>query len=550
MVKNVRIGAYLRVSTSDQARDGYGLETQLRHIKNTVTAHEADGWQLVDTYRDEGVSGSLMRRKELDRMLLDVRKGKLDLIIVWKVDRLSRGLKNLLEIVDEIGKHNVNFKSVTEPYDSTSIGMLFFQIMGAMAEFERNNIKERTYEGKITALKAGFWVGTRPPYGYTSQGKKKNKQLIIDEEEAKWVRKMFDWFANKNWSVEKIAEVLKAKEVLTRLDKKKRTNKITKKPLKKAPPCHWNPDTIRSMLKATNYIGYYYFGTHTKIDGVRIPKPEDEWEKGICPPIISRPLFQKAQRRLAVSNSRHNANKSLYLLNGKLRCGECGSAYTCYTSAKGTKGYRCIKKNRTKVITTKCTAREISEKKLLPPVWEIVERCLTKPDKVLKEIENELKKDSMYQAFQEEREDVTAKLEQMRQTRRDVRELHRMGHITMEELVETLELIEKDSKELEAELTAVDSQLRIEEDKEDKVLSLKELRKQFNSNLKRLTYEKKRELLQQIVKEVQLEGEDMKITLRVPKLVQEELNKTNYLDGDPSRNRTYIYPLGGGRSIH
>ena len=107
--KRIRVAAYIRVSTSEQAREGYGLDTQLRNIKNEVERYADKGWVLDEKliYRDEGKSGAIESRPAFQKMLTDAKAGKFDLLLTWKIDRLSRSTKTLLDTMDKFGEYDI-----------------------------------------------------------------------------------------------------------------------------------------------------------------------------------------------------------------------------------------------------------------------------------------------------------------------------------------------------------------------------------------------------------------------------------------------------------
>jgi len=156
----MRCGIYARVSTLDKGQD---TEVQLRDLRSYA---QTRGWIIVDEYVDKGQSGSKDRRPELDRLLKDARKRKIDFILCWRLDRLGRSLKHLILTLDELQSLGVGFVSYHENLDlTTSTGRLMFQLLGAFAEFERNLIKERVKAGLNHAKAKGVKLG-RPSPGY------------------------------------------------------------------------------------------------------------------------------------------------------------------------------------------------------------------------------------------------------------------------------------------------------------------------------------------------------------------------------------------------
>lgn len=155
MAHSTSAGIYVRVSTAEQSTDAQ--ESELRRYA------ERRGWKNVKVYADRGQSGSKERRPALDELMKDVRRGRLDIVLVWKFDRFARSLKHLIAAMEEFKERDVEFVSCTEQIDtSTSIGKCFFQIIGAIGEFERDLIRERVKAGLRHARKEGRRLG-RPP---------------------------------------------------------------------------------------------------------------------------------------------------------------------------------------------------------------------------------------------------------------------------------------------------------------------------------------------------------------------------------------------------
>ena len=174
----MKVGIYCRVSTEEQAREGLSLVAQEERCSNYVTAK---GWEIARIYFDKGKSAKTLKRKGLQEMIQDAVNKKIELILVHKIDRLSRNLKDLLSIFEGLQDHNIKFSSVTEPVDtSTAIGEAFFQIIGVFAQLERGMIKERVESIFKKKIKDGECV-SRAPYGYEY----KNNRLVPDKKEKR-----------------------------------------------------------------------------------------------------------------------------------------------------------------------------------------------------------------------------------------------------------------------------------------------------------------------------------------------------------------------------
>ena len=152
ITKPVRVARYARVSRADQ--------NSSLQLDETAQLIEHRGWKLVATYTDEGVSGSRDRRPELDQMMTAARKGKFDVLVVWRSDRLFRSLRHMVVALDELAARNVDFVSVTESFDTTTPqGRLLLHLVSAFAEFERNLLIERTKAGMAAAKRRGSPIG-------------------------------------------------------------------------------------------------------------------------------------------------------------------------------------------------------------------------------------------------------------------------------------------------------------------------------------------------------------------------------------------------------
>lgn len=151
--KPPRTAIYARVSTDDQ-----DVQVQLDELRAEA---ERRGWRIIDTYADEGVSGSRESRPELDRLLGDVRAGRVDLVAVWKLDRLGRSMQHLIQLLDVLKRHDVGFVSLRDAgIDTTSAtGTLMLQLLAAFSEYELAILKERTRAGLARARRQGKTLG-------------------------------------------------------------------------------------------------------------------------------------------------------------------------------------------------------------------------------------------------------------------------------------------------------------------------------------------------------------------------------------------------------
>ena len=156
-MKSDKVGLYGRVSTTDKGQDP---ELQLKDLRAYANAR---GWKVFGEYVDRGVSGAKDKRPELDRLMEDARKRRIDGILVWKLDRFGRSLKSLVTTLEELRSLGVQFVSYTENLDfSTPAGRAMANLIGVFAEFERDLIRERVKAGIQNAKSKGIRVGRRP----------------------------------------------------------------------------------------------------------------------------------------------------------------------------------------------------------------------------------------------------------------------------------------------------------------------------------------------------------------------------------------------------
>ncbi|MBT3864793.1 recombinase family protein [Candidatus Peregrinibacteria bacterium] len=538
-----RIAGYIRVSTNEQA-DKYGPTIQKNKIKDFIKSKEkGKGWVFDEKllYVDDGYSGTLKSRPALDRLMRDMRNKKIDVVVVMKIDRLYRSTLGLLEVVKEMGDHEVGFISIDENLDtaiSESAPMMeraqkemMITLFGMLAQFERSLIISRTTEGKLAAAREGCYVGGNVPMGYDV----KDKKLIINRGEEKWIRKIFAWFVSQNYTRGEIARKLTELKVAANIGKKLGGKR------KVNPTTFWEVKYITTILRRTHYTGVYHYNKKGKDkDGKIVEKPRSEWIDFTCPPIIDNFTFKKAQVKLDSQKKQSNNKKTQYLLTGKIECAKCGAMFTAYTSSKKTKNYRCGKSSKLKT-TQVCKVPHISENIIAEPVWEIVKMILQKPTSVLNKMERELKKESYYQALLDDKGILENRRVQLKNERQRVKEAFRRGVFTIDDLEEQISEIEKEGAEILEQLEGINSQLTVEEDKGEKIASLKEMAKKYRNNLTEPSYEDKYDLLQQIVKRILYDGTNVQIELRVPKTIRTELNSKNKLKpllGGATRIRT------------
>ncbi len=191
MARQVRCAAYTRKSTGEGLdQDFNSLDAQREACEAFIQSQKSEGWVLVpDSYDDGGISGGTLERPALKRLMADIAAGRVDIVVVYKVDRLTRSLADFAKLVETFDATGASFVSVTQAFNtSTSMGRLTLNMLLSFAQFEREVTAERIRDKIAASKKKGMWMGGPVPLGYDAVDRK----LVINEAEAKTVRHIHD----------------------------------------------------------------------------------------------------------------------------------------------------------------------------------------------------------------------------------------------------------------------------------------------------------------------------------------------------------------------
>lgn len=311
------VAIYTRVSTTDQAREGHSLEEQEKRLRAMC---EAKNYKVYKVYTDAGISGkSADNRPAYQQMMKDMKKGKFNLIMAYKMDRLSRSVIDFENFFNDIKKYNCEVQFIEGNIDTNGAsGMMFARILEVFAQFERELIKERTLIGVESAVSKGHFGG-KPPLGYKTKlddEGKKLKEWIINEDEAKIVRKIFELCASGKTYFQ-ISNILKEKypKVISSIRKDKETNeeKITYR--------SWTDSSISCILNNKCYMGTYEY--RKSLDNKETIEIEN-----VVPKIVSEDLFNDCQEMI-FRNGRNYYRSKRYLFIQRLVCPKCGRIMAC-----------------------------------------------------------------------------------------------------------------------------------------------------------------------------------------------------------------------------
>ncbi|MBS4171815.1 recombinase family protein [Bacillus sp. FJAT-49736] len=316
------IALYCRVSTDEQAREGVSLDEQQERLTSYCRAM---GWSEDPiVFVEDGYSAKNMDRPQLIKLLSLVKKGVISKVLVTKLDRMSRRLKHLLEIIDLFEDYKVSFISISESFDThTPSGRLTLQVLGAVAEFERERIRERVFENMLHGANHGKWL-TQSPYGYDLI----NKVLVINETESKIVKRVFDLYLHNGLGFYSIAKLLNEEGIPSKQKKE------------------WSIRAIKLMLTNPVYKGTLVWNRVDRSQKKQVEKDVDDWVivEDAHASIIDENTWNAVQKTMDRKPVHSRAKTSPHLLGGILKCGLCGAGMSIsWSGSKNNRKrvYRC-----------------------------------------------------------------------------------------------------------------------------------------------------------------------------------------------------------------
>jgi len=316
----LRCAVYTRKSTEDGLEQEFNsLDAQRLSGENFIASQAGQGWVcLSERYDDGGFTGGNMERPALQRLLADIEAGRVDCVVVYKVDRLSRSLLDFARMMETFEKHKVSFVAVTQQFNtSTSMGRLVLNVLLSFAQFEREMISERTRDKIAAARRKGKWVGGMPLLGYNVVDSK----LVVDPDEAEQIRQIFQLYLEGDGLLP-VVEELAARDWRT---KRWTTAKGTQRGGRA-----FDKNSLWHLLTNITYVGKLRY--------------KEEVHEGEHKAIIDPELWQRVQSKLQRNGRTGGAmvrNKFGAILKGLIHCVPCGCAMSpTHATRDGTKRYR------------------------------------------------------------------------------------------------------------------------------------------------------------------------------------------------------------------
>ncbi|WP_066637688.1 recombinase family protein [Desulfolucanica intricata] len=486
----INAAIYVRVSSEEQVKHGYSIGAQLEKCRERALSL---GVKNIIEFRDEGVSGSILQRPGLMKLRESIRSGGIDLVVVYDPDRFARNVSHQLIITEEIDNKGVRLEFVNFDWKNTPEGQMFYTIRGAISQYEREKIRERTMIGRIQKAKKGKMPHGHKPYGYNYDSE--SATLVINDKEAEVVKFMFNWIINEDIGINGIAKRLTAMGVPTKRGAKQ-----------------WHRTVVKQILSNPVYKGVFYANRYNCKDyGLNKYKaPEDkvcftlrdesEWIPVPVPRIIDDDTWERAQKVL--ENARRlwaGLNKKKYLLSGLVTCGECGDNMSGVYGKHWGKKYRyyTCRKNWAGSSSKGCGQR-FNADILESAVWEVITNWLKDPEQLLEVMEENPDR----KILEKELLNLENEIDKCNQGRAGIISMLEKSIIKQDEAVLSFTRIEKQKKDLETRINEIKLSLNKGQinDSERKVWL--EMAKGYLESLERMDFNDRRALVRQLISRV------------------------------------------------
>lgn len=464
----MRVGLYPRVSGHEQ-EDNYSIPEQIDRMKKYC---EAKGWTVYKIYTDSGFSGSNMDRPGLQSLIKDSEAGKFDMVLVYKLDRLSRSQKDVLYLVEDVfDQHGVYFSSMTENFDtSTPFGKAILGILAVFAQLEREQIRERTMIGKESRAKEGKWHGSKwVPIGYDYI----NDELVQNEYEVMQIREIADLFL-KRTPVRTIADMM------------------TKKGYKHKHG-EWDAKTIRRVLANKTNLGMI--------------KHNEKFYQGTHKPIFDQKTYDEIMDIMKERQDKYGTTYKPYssLLGGIVYCKHCGGKYARQGNGKGTYYYSCYSRNKSQKKMIKdpnCKNKNYRMLDLDFVVIEAITQLSIDPEYIEQIRENKPVNNvgDKIKSINKEIEGITSQIS-------NLMDLYSLGNMPLDVINQKVSALNETKTALEKELDSLDVP-----DTDDEGMTTEQIQALAAvMNDKDLTLEDKRKVVQSLIYYIEIDNENVYI---------------------------------------
>ncbi|KIO65357.1 hypothetical protein B4065_2655 [Caldibacillus thermoamylovorans] len=483
-----KVAIYARVSTEEQAKEGFSIAAQLQTLRQYAQIYN---WEVVDEYVDEGISGkSVKGRPEMKRLIRDVEDERFDAVLVWKISRLSRNMLETLMLLDKFEKYNVKFISYSENFDTSSpIGRLVLQIMASIAEMERNTLAENVKLGMKQRALEGRWNGG-VVFGYDTV----KKELVINKKEAEVVQLIYHMYADGK-GLRAISNYLNKAVYKTKRNR------------------YFSINGVAQILDNVIYNG--------KISWLKFENWESKRRKGKNPnpiivegkheAIISDELWNVVQARRKSKSFKQRQSNEPFLISQLLRCPDCGQgmvpSITTYTRKDGTK-----RKHRYYVCSdfhnkgsAACKANSIKAYEAEDTVIKRIQQFCSNKKKLYKTL-TEISSTSAHaiKRLNIELEEIEKQLKEIEQLQAKYMEAFEKNTLPIDILQERLQKVSNEKRELEQKKNEIAVHLSSSDSKVIQPELIEMLLEKFLFVYKQTSRENQKQLLQLLIDKISI----------------------------------------------
>lgn len=464
----MRVALYPRVSGHEQ-EDNYSIPEQIKRMKAYC---EARGWMVYKIYTDSGFTGSNLERPGLQQLIKDAEKKNIDMVLVYKLDRLSRSQKDTLYLIEDVfDKHDVYFTSITENFDtSTPTGKAFLGILAVFAQFEREQIRERTMIGKNSRAQEGKWHGSaKLPVGYDYV----DGMLEVNEYEAMQIRDIAEMFI----------QLKPIKAIEKECDKKGYKHKYGT----------WTAKTLKYVLSNPVNIG--------------LIRHRNKLYDGIHKPILDQETFDKIQDIMKERQEKYGTTYKNYttLLGGLLYCKHCGARYSKQTGGSGGLYYSCYSKNKKMKIMIKDPNCKNKTYKMLDLDYMIISAItqLAIDPEYFKQLQKEKPKNDVGDKIKT----INKEIESINSQISNMMDLYSLGNMPLDVINQKVTALNTTKTALEKELDSLNVP-----DADEHGMTAEQIQTLANViNDKDLTLNDKRAIVQSLIYYIEIDNEDILI---------------------------------------
>lgn len=517
-----KAGYYVRVSTGRQEKEAT-KESQIDELERRIVE---DGNIVLPQHKyvDDGWSGEILARPDMDKMRDAARAREFDVLYVYDRGRLARDFVFQEIVINELNDQELEFNSLHDINATNPEEKVLQSMQGVFHEYERIKIAERMRRGKLYKTRSGELLGYNAPYGYSYVPKAggENGYFVINDEEAEVVRKIFNWIGNEGYTIRKVIKTLYEEGIPPQKGKKE----------------YWVKSVVDRLVRNRTYIGEHHYNkteavvpkktlTDNKYKKVkrcsRKLKPKDEWILCKVPAILDENLFNKVQEQLEKNSKFANRNKKHdYLVNGLIKC-NCGMSRVGQPS--GTQFYyRCSERIYNYPLKPVCKEKGINADVLDTLIWEKLSKMLTDKKLLKQQAQRWLNSKNQVVNNDETIERIKVGLTSLDSEEERYLKAFGQGLTNMDSFEHRMSDLKKRREALQAQLKEKESEANRKKDFPN--LTIEELLEKTKESIKQFNFADRLNVVRKLVNEVVGNQETVVVTGYIPIAIKEK-NVTN-----------------------